>query len=108
MARSCAPPLEECPVTVTGSSPNRARKNSVVVQPQDSTIRQPMATRAVITAVTTHASACSTRPTRDSSTAGSSTSVTGEPVASATVNGTDSSAPTHHTSADQPAARSAA
>ena len=83
VATSCAPPLAECPVTATGTSPPTARKNSVAVQPQDSARRQPSASSSAISAVNTHAFGCSIASTICSNACGSSSSVTGRPAASA-------------------------
>ncbi len=108
VAMSCEPPPEEWPVTATGTSANSARKNSTAVQPQDRTRVVPSAISATITAVITHARACSIRPTTWSSSAGLNRPATGCPNASAAVNGTASTAPSVHSSDDHPAVRSAA
>ncbi len=105
---SCAPPLAEWPVAITGNNPTRPRAKAITVQPQDSTTRQTRATTNAISAVSAHALASSNASTRPKSTSTLSTSPTGRPVASAAMNGTISAAPTHHTAAAQLAVRTAA
>src|SRR3981081_4530414 len=108
VATSCAPPLEECPVTATGTKPSTEMTNSVAVQPQDNAARQASARTKAMPAVSAHAPAWASPGVRLVRAETLRIEPTGLPTASAMVNGTVSAAPRNQTAAAQDAVRTAA
>ena len=109
VARSCWPPADECPVTATGMhAEQREAEQRRGPAPGQTANRQPTATTSATNAVSSHAFGCSSSSNRLSSRFEPSTSPTDLPIASASLNATDTSAARHQRTAAQDAVRSAA
>ncbi len=94
VARSCAPPADEWPVSPSGSRVTREPANSSGVHDQRSTGMLTTVTTAANSAVHRHAPAMSMSPATDHTSAGLNREVSGCPLTSETVNGTISAAHT--------------
>ena len=97
VARSWAPPAEECPVSTSGINVSSDPASSTGVHPHRNTGRLAMVTAAARSAVQRQATATSTIPAADHTSAGPRWSSNGCPDTSETVSGTSSAAHTVHT-----------
>jgi hypothetical protein len=104
---SWEPPVEECPVNITGSGPSRVMPKRTAVHPHVSTARQPTRTTTATSVVSAQVVAGSMRGRRSRTVAGSSSWSTGRPSASAMLSGTMSRAAAVQPAAVQDAARKA-
>src|SRR5438093_10067072 len=96
VAKSCAPPADEWPVSPSGTNVISAPASSTGVHDQRSTGRLASVTAAAMKAIQRHALAVSTRLAADHTLTGFRFSVSGCPETSDTVSGTSSAAHTVH------------
>src|SRR6185503_15414367 len=97
VAKSCAPPADECPVRASGTRVINAPASSTGVHPHRSTGRLASVTAAAMNAVQRQEVAVSTRLAADQMLIGLRFSVSGCPETSDTVSGTNSAAHTAQT-----------